>query len=191
MPEQPPERSTTERSSTERLTTERLTLTRPRGDDVEAIFALHHEPRAVAHNPSDALGDVAEAAALLARWDEHWRRYGFGYWMVRRVEGDGTPIGICGTKRMELGGRTVLNLLYRFAPSAWGQGFAREAAVAVVTWAGARHPTTPLVARVRPENTASHRVAIRIGLVRAPHLDGPGYDGPDQIYVSWWPAAVS
>ncbi|HEY9410080.1 MAG TPA: GNAT family N-acetyltransferase [Jiangellaceae bacterium] len=180
-----------ERSDPERLTTQRLTLTRPRSDDVDAVFALHHEPRAVAHNPSDALADGDEAAALLARWDEHWRRYGFGYWMVRRAHDDGTPIGICGIKRMELGGRTVLNLLYRFAPSVWGQGFAGKAAAAVVAWAGARYPATPLIARVRPENTASHQVASRIGLVRAPHLDGPGYDGPDQIYVSFWPAASS
>lgn len=186
MADQPPERS-----NPERLATTRLRLTRPRAGDVDAVLALHHDPRAVAHNPSDALGDAAEAAALFARWDEHWRLYGFGYWMVRRARDDGTPIGVCGIKRMDLAGRTVLNLMYRFAPSAWGQGFAGEAAAAVVAWAGAGQPATPLVARVRPENTASHRVATRIGLIRAPHLDGPGYDGPDQIYVSFWPAANS
>lgn len=58
-----------------------------------------------------------------------------------------------------------------------------EAATAVVAWASRRHPEYPLIARVRPQNVASQRVAIRAGLVRAKHLDQPGEDGLDWIYV--------
>ncbi len=43
---------------------------------------------------------------------------------------------------MELHGSPVLNLFYRFATSAWGQGFAGEAAGAVTAWASLRCPTS-------------------------------------------------
>jgi ribosomal-protein-alanine N-acetyltransferase len=85
---------------------------------------------------------------------------------------------------MELHGQRVLNLFYRFAPSARGQGFAGEAATAVTTWTAAHVPDIPLIARVRPANVASQRVAQRAGLSRAPRLDTEGYDGFDWIYVA-------
>jgi RimJ/RimL family protein N-acetyltransferase len=85
---------------------------------------------------------------------------------------------------MPLGEQRILNLFYRFAPSSWGNGFASEAATAVVQWAAARQPLLPVIARVRPDNIASQRVAARAGLVRAEHLDGPGFDGFDWIFAS-------
>ena len=85
---------------------------------------------------------------------------------------------------MELHGMKVLNLFYRFATSAWGQGYAGEAATMVTAWASRHVPDLPLIARVRPANTASQRVAIRAGLARAEHLDGTGYDGLDWIYTA-------
>jgi [ribosomal protein S5]-alanine N-acetyltransferase len=48
-------------------------------------------------------------------------------------------------------------------------------------------PDHPVLARVRPANVASRRVALRAGLLRAPHLDGPGEDGHEWIFVSGWP----
>jgi RimJ/RimL family protein N-acetyltransferase len=66
----------------------------------------------------------------------------------------------------------------------WGHGVASEAASVVVDWALARSPALPVIARVRPENVASARVAIKAGLSRAEGLDTLGEDGLDQIFVS-------
>jgi RimJ/RimL family protein N-acetyltransferase len=85
---------------------------------------------------------------------------------------------------MELNGMRVLNLFYRFAPSAWGRGFACEAAIAVAVWASRQVPDRPLIARVRPGNVASQRVAIQAGLSRAEHLDTTGEDGLDWIFAA-------
>jgi len=87
---------------------------------------------------------------------------------------------------MQFKDRKILNLLYRLDPSVWGNGLATEAATAVVGWATTQIPDHPLIARVRPDNTASLRVAARIGLRRAEHLDSPGEDGPDWIFTSNW-----
>jgi [ribosomal protein S5]-alanine N-acetyltransferase len=73
---------------------------------------------------------------------------------------------------------------YRFTPSAWGRGLAGEAATAVTAWASRQIPDLPLIARVRPANVASQRVAIRAGLTRAEHLDTTGYDGLDWIFAA-------
>lgn len=165
------------------LLTTRLSLRRPTRRDIEMILSVHSDPRTCIDNPSDALATREEAERLFERWDDHWRRFGFGYWVARR-RGSETPVGFCGIKTMQLKDENVLNLFYRFHPSAWGCGLASEAAAAVVRWAARQLPDYPLIARVRPQNVASQRVATRAGLIRAEHLDGPGYDGFDWIYKS-------
>ncbi|MFI7441838.1 GNAT family N-acetyltransferase [Nonomuraea indica] len=169
-----------------RLRTDRLDLRRPAVTDVDAVHAIHSDPRTCVHNPSDALATPEEAEELYHRWDAHWRRHGYGYWVVRRHD-DPAPLGFCGIKHMDLRGMDVLNLFYRFAAAAWGRGYAGEAAAAVTAWAARNVPGLPLIARVRPANVASGRVAVRAGLTRAEHLDGDGYDGFDQIYATRLP----
>lgn len=170
-------------SADEEPATARLSLRRPTPDDVDAILAIHSDPAACAHNPSDALTERTEAEQLYQRWDDQWRRHGYGYWVVRH-RGSARTLGFCGVKPMDLAGLRTLNLFYRFDPATWGRGLAGEAATAVVTWADRRVPRLPVVARIRPANTASQRVALRAGLVRAAHLDGPGEDGLDWIFAT-------
>ncbi|MFE9171483.1 GNAT family N-acetyltransferase [Streptomyces kebangsaanensis] len=129
------------------------------------------------------LAERSEAERLRRRWDDRWRRHGYGYRVVRQ-HGAARALGFCGVRPMDLAGLRILNLFHRFAPAAWGRGLAGEAATAVVTWAGRREPGLPVVARIRPANTASQRVALRAGLVRAAHLDGPGEDGLDWIFAT-------
>jgi RimJ/RimL family protein N-acetyltransferase len=166
----------------EELLTTRLVLRRPARRDVGAIFTVHSDPRACLHNPSDALASREEAEQLFDRWDGHWRRFGFGYWVIR-WRAAAAPVGFCGVKVMRFADQQVLNLFYRLDPAVWGRGVAGEAAAAAVTSAARQHPEYPLIARVRPRNVASQRVAIRAGLIRAEHLDQPGEDGLDWIYV--------
>lgn len=168
------------------LRTERLILRRPIATDVQAILAIHADPRACEHNPADALATLEEAEGLLARWGEHWDRHAFGYWVVVWTTDPSTPIGFCGLKSMRLHERRVLNLFCRLDPSVWGHGVASEAATRVVAWARESHPDVPTVARVRPANAASHRVAVRAGLRRMPRLDTSGEDGLDWVYAVNW-----
>lgn len=170
-------------SAAEELQTARLSLRRPTEGDLDAIFEIHRDPGTCAHNPSDALARFEEAERLYRRWHDQWERCGYGYWVVRR-HGSDHQLGFCGIKPMELHGMQVLNLFYRFATSAWGQGFAGEAATEATAWTSRHVPDLPLIARIRPANIASQRVAIRAGLIRAEHLDAVGYDGLDWIYAA-------
>jgi len=70
-----------------------------------------------------------------------------------------------------------LNLGYRFRPSAWGNGYATEVGLAAVDLAARVAPGLPVVALIQPANTASIRVAERIGLRldNAAGLDEQGF----------------
>ena len=167
----------------EELRSARLSLRRPTAADIDAIFEIQGDPRACLHNPSDCLTRREGAEELYRRWDDQWERCGYGYWIVRR-RGSDQVLGFSGIKPMELNGLKILNLFYRFAPSAWGRGFASEAASEVAAWASRQGPDLPLIARVRPGNVASQRVAVRAGLIRAVHLDTTGEDGLDWIFAA-------
>lgn len=171
------------------LWTPRLLLRRPAADDVGAVLRLHQNPLAIAHNPGDALEDETAAGQRLDRWIEHWAQHGIGYFAVSWRHDHGA-FGFCGIKVMTLHGRPVSNLMYRLDPRLWGRGIATEAASAVVARTLRRYPGRPVIARVRPENHASARVAIKSGLTRAPGLDTAGADGVDHVFTSEGPTTI-
>ena len=172
------------------LHTASLSLRVPDQDDVDAILAIHADPRDCAHNPSDALATRAEAEDLLRGWQEQWQRHGAGYWTIRGSHDD-ECLGFCGVKFVELKSRRVLNLFCRLAPAHWGRGIGGEASAAVVQWGRSHWPEIPIIARVRPENHASRMLSERCGLRRAPDLDTDGEDGMDWVFVTSWSTSVS
>ncbi|WP_019159919.1 GNAT family N-acetyltransferase [Brevibacterium senegalense] len=163
-------------------TTARLTLDVPRVEDAPAVLAIAGDPRTTVHNPSDRVEDLPEAQRLVEQWLRHWHDHGFGYWCVR-LHGGTAIVGYCGVKRMTAAGLPVLNLLYRYRPEVWGRGYATEAARTVVAWVAALQQGSTILARVRPDNVASQRVALRAGLRRDPALDEPGEDGMDLAFT--------
>ena len=168
---------------TEELLTTRLVLRRPRPEDVDGVLALLGDPRTVEHNPSDGVDTRESAGSLVARWTRHWEDHGFGYWCVFEL-GSSELGGICGIRRMTVRGHPVVNLLYRLRRELWGQGYATEAAAAVLARSGEQQPGQTILARVRPENVASQRVAAKLGLRRDAELDDRGDDGLDWAFTN-------
>lgn len=146
------------------LASERLDLRRPNVDDAEAVFRVHSDERTYAHLPSGRMRVRDEADGLVQAWSAHWDTHGFGYAVVQR-RSDADVIGFCGVKHQHVTGEDVLNLYYRFAPEAWGGGYATEAATAVTQWASRSGLGLPVVARIALNNPASASVARRVGFV--------------------------
>lgn len=169
-------------STYELVHTERLILRRPQWKDKLAVFNIHASPETNRHNPAGPMKDLKEAENQLSQWIDDWAMHGVGYWCVSALDNRESVIGVSGVRVMEWLGRPVLNLYFRYAPEVWGKGYATEVAKEAVEAAHDHLPEFPVVARTRPTNISSMRIAERVGLIRRPDLDTKDH----VVYVSWW-----
>lgn len=97
---------------------------------------------------------------MLSRWLGDWERHGLGTWIVRGTD-DGEILGYGGCSVRQ---DAFWNLGYRFAFEAQGNGFATEVSLEAVKQAQLSRPELPVVAYLLEHNTASARVAEKVGL---------------------------
>jgi ribosomal-protein-alanine N-acetyltransferase len=150
--------------------TARLVLRRLQPTDGPAMFAVHGDPATYHYSPATPHPDLATSEEMLRGCLHDWETNGFGYWAVT-LRQEEKIIGFGGVEHRVWRDRDVLNLYYRFTPSAWGQGYATELARTAVSLARTYLPQWPVVARTRATNIPSIRTAERAGLVRRPDLD--------------------
>ncbi|MFP3441698.1 GNAT family N-acetyltransferase, partial [Pantoea sp. SIMBA_133] len=84
---------------------------------------MESDPRTNQFRPSGPMKNIEEAIENINGWQLEWDTYGFGYWMVT-LPNDPEVIGVGGIKSIRWRDRDVLNLYYRFSPTAWGNGYA-------------------------------------------------------------------
>jgi RimJ/RimL family protein N-acetyltransferase len=152
--------------------TARLRLRRPVMDDVKFIVTIDSDPRTNLHRPGGA-PNPDQNSQTFGEFVRGWEVHDIGYWVV---EFGGDVIGMAGVEPQLFLNRECWNLYYRLSPSAWGKGFAVEAAKEAVTVASALQPTWPVVARTRATNYVAARVAENSGLRRCPELDISGFE---------------
>lgn len=90
-----------------------------------------------------------------------YRRNGFGLYIVE-VKGTGEVIGTCGLVRRE--GLDDVDIGFAFLPQYRTQGYATEAATAILQQAREQLGFTRIVAIVSPDNERSANVLRKIGL---------------------------
>jgi RimJ/RimL family protein N-acetyltransferase len=163
-------------SSTFSLETSRLRLRPVDAGDVDEMVALHEDPlvaRFMGVRDRDWYEARVEASA------EEWAQRGHGLTAVL-ARGDGRFLGRTGFKYWPQFGETELGWVLR--SEARGQGFATEAAGAVLRWGLERFAPPYFTAMIRPDNVASIAVAERLGMqpIRRDELHGD----PVTIYAS-------
>lgn len=104
-------------------------------------------------------------------------RFGHGRWMVARKE-TGEALGWCGLKNED----GVIDLGYRFFRSAWGKGYATEAAQACIDYGFDKLNMPRITGRVLPDNIASCRVLEKVGMTFTGFGGCNGYEGA-RIYT--------
>ncbi|HLZ63194.1 MAG TPA: GNAT family N-acetyltransferase [Ktedonosporobacter sp.] len=152
------------------VTTARLVLRRLQPTDGPAMFRVHGDPETYRYSPATPHPDLATSEEMLRSCLHDWETSGFGLWAAMLPQQE-KIIGFGGVEPMVWRERDVLNLYYRFTPSAWGQGYATELARTAVSLARTYLPQWPVVARTRAYNLPSIRTAERAGLLRRPDLD--------------------
>ena len=161
------------------LETSRLFLRRVTLDDTALMLSVWNDPAFIEHVGDRGVRTEAEAReALEAGAFRLYKEYGYGpYKMVRKD--DAVRIGICGLfKRDNLDDPDIG---FAVLPDYCGQGFAAEAARAVVAHARDLRVAN-LVAIVSPGNTASIGLIEKLGLTFSGMITMPGEDEAIQLY---------
>ncbi|SEM87763.1 GNAT family N-acetyltransferase [Streptacidiphilus jiangxiensis] len=160
------------------LSTARLQLLRLEHQDLDAVAAIHGDPETNRYNP-DGAASFETCERWLGTWTGDWEREGFGYFGVVTAEAPDHVIGVAGLKAatIRMPGEAsfrALNLYYRFRPTAWGRGYAAEAAGAALDHVRALRPDLPVCALIRADNAPSRRLAERLGLRENGEVDAAG-----------------
>ncbi len=143
-----------------RATTARLDLRAMSVADVDELYPIFSDPAAWGYDPGSRHRDRATTQVYAERAGAKWSD-GLSYWTVRLIE-TGEVLGTGGVQRHE---PAHWNLNYRLAAAAQGHGYATELARAAVDAAHEHEPDLAVVAWIDRTNTASRRVAERLGLV--------------------------
>ena len=163
-------------------TTDRLRLRHFHILDAESIYHVFGDPEVM------RFGDGAQTKEWVNTWlraclEHYYQTWGFGPYAVVEKHDPGV-IGYCGLFFFpDINGQPEVELGYRLARSAWGRGYATEAAGAVRDFAFNTLGIQRLIAMIDPSNTASIRVAEKIGMQYEKDVMFEGYTHPDHIYV--------
>ncbi len=145
-------------SAVPRLHTERLVLREWRSADADAYAAMAADPEVMRY--VGGVMDQEQSWRSMALHAGHWGLRGYGNWAVERIA-DGQLLGRVGLWNPE--GWFGLELGWTLARHAWGNGYATEAAGAAMSWAWTALSAPRLISVIHPDNTASARVAERLG----------------------------
>lgn len=158
------------------LTTDRLILRVPQLGDTAASVAFILSDRA--RLMVDAMTED-EARAEFAAVIDHWAMRGFGLFAIT-LKGSATAIGLAGPWMPQTHPEPEIG--WNLWDGAYeGKGIATEATRAARTWAFAAQGWETAVSYIHPDNTASIRLATRIGAVPDPDASCP-YPPPFLIY---------
>lgn len=152
------------------MLTERLVLRRWEERDREPFAALNSDPQVMRFFRSTMT--PAESDQFLDRIERGFEQHGFGLWAVQ-LRSTGQLIGFTGlawqtfpahfTPAVEVG--------WRLIPSAWGYGYATEAARAALEFGFGPAGLTDVVSMTAVLNEPSQAVMRRLGMTRDPADD--------------------
>jgi RimJ/RimL family protein N-acetyltransferase len=147
------------------LETARLRLRPHHPEDFADCAAMWADPivtRYIGGRPFSA----EEVWARLLRYAGHWSWMGYGYWVIERKQ-DGAFAGELGFADLK---RDLVPALHGVPELGWvlaarahGQGYATEAAQAVVAWGEVKFGLARTVCIIHAENLRSVRVAEKCG----------------------------
>jgi RimJ/RimL family protein N-acetyltransferase len=152
------------------IRTDRLLLRRWRDDDRPPFAAMNADPDVMEQFPAPL--DRGASDGLVDRILAHWAEHGFGLWAVeRRV--DGAFIGFAGLYRptFEAHFTPAIEVGWRLARDAWGQGFATEAGRAALRFGFDTLGLEEIVSFTVPANVRSRGVMERLGMACDPADD--------------------
>ncbi len=158
------------------ITTQRLVLRRLTLDDAAFIVELLNDPAWLrfigdkgVHTQDDARDYLRKGPLTM------YRNHGFGLYLVERKDGH-VPIGMCGLIKRE--SLEDVDIGFAYLPAYRAQGYAHEAAVAVLAHGWRDFGLRRIVAITSPDNARSAALLERLGMTlqKAAKLDAHDHD---------------
>jgi RimJ/RimL family protein N-acetyltransferase len=152
------------------LETARLLLRRWHASDREPFAALNGDGRVMEHFPAPLTR--AESDRLIARIEAGFERRAFGLWALE-VRATGEFVGFTGLEATSLRAHftPAVEVGWRLARSAWGRGYATEAALAALAFGFTEMGLDEIVSFTSIGNLRSRAVMERVGMRRDPAED--------------------
>jgi [ribosomal protein S5]-alanine N-acetyltransferase len=161
------------------IVTARLRIRPFEPGDAGPMMGVYGDAEVMRYIPGGALADEHAAQKIMDEQLVAHAARGYAYYAVELAAG-GRIVGDAGFGRFEPTGDVELG--YTFARTAWGRGYATEAAAACLAAAFAGLDVPRIIAVADVENAASHRVAERIGMRRDGEIQAHGR--PHVLYVA-------
>jgi RimJ/RimL family protein N-acetyltransferase len=152
------------------LSTDRLLLRRWQPSDLAPFAALNADPEVMAHFPATLRR--AESDALVDRIEASFAELAYGLWALE-VRSSGAFVGFTGLALQTFPApfNPAVEVGWRLARSAWGHGYASEAARAALAFGFDRAGLEEIVSMTAATNVRSQRVMERVGMTRDPADD--------------------
>lgn len=148
------------------IETKRLLLKLISEDDIDALLRIYTDPKVLKN--FDMKPFSREQMEVWVKKDlEHQAKYGYGLFSVL-LKSNHELIGECGLVNTDFEGGNCVELRYNFISEYWHQGYATEAAKALITYAITKlNIEKPRICSfIRTHNKASQRVVEKIGMKR-------------------------
>lgn len=131
---------------------------------------MNDDPDVMRYFPAMLTAD--ESNRLVDRIEAHFAEHGYGLWAVE-VRGGPPFIGYCGLLQVGFDApfTPAVEIGWRLARDQWDQGYATEAARAVLEYGFNKLKLDEIVSFTAPSNARSVRVMERLGMTRDPADD--------------------
>jgi RimJ/RimL family protein N-acetyltransferase len=152
------------------IETERLILRDWKDEDIKPFAAMNADPIVMEYFPRRLNED--DTAHLVERFRDHFKKYGYGPYAVEHKE-SGQFIGFVGLTQVsnDMPFAPAVEIAWRLDYGFWGQGYATEAAQAVIKHAFKELGLTEIVAYAVHDNGAAIHIMEKLGMKRDPDAD--------------------
>ena len=162
------------------LTTERLVLREFRATDWPAMLAYQSDPRYLRYYEWTERTPEDVRAFIQRFLDQQQETPRIKFQLAITLKGSDELIGNCGVRMASAGAREA-DIGYELAPQYWGQGFATEAARAIVQFGFTQLRPHRISAWCIAENAGSVRVLEKLGMRQEGRLREKEY-----FKGRWW-----
>ena len=147
------------------ITTGRLLLRRWRAEDIDPFAAICSDPEVMRYIGCGSTRTRDQSAAAIRAYETDWEEKNYGLFAVELLDSNHL-IGFTGlaepTFLPEI--MPVVEVGWRFARQSWGNGYATEAARAVLDFGLVTLRIPEIVSIYQAENRASHRIVEKLGM---------------------------